>query len=167
MSTCDKLPNFFVQTVNANWNTIRVDAYNFYIRDILNPVFFFHNKIVYGSYCPDEECNQETFEHLITRDSDDSERLPDFDRLRRITWIRPLIELNCECESYKVWSYYTTSQKLRWNIWCERVAYAVVLEERPRYFRLITAFVVDSRKKIAAWKRDYQDYIDNHTGSAF
>ena len=163
MCYCDKLPKLFDVPDPFNWVAVQNKAYNFFLNDIVYRFFKFKGKRTYGSACGEARCHWERFEHIITKGDDEEERIPNIDRLKRITWIRPLIELNCNCEDYKVFPDTTKKNKKRWCIWCSKTNFIVILEDKGKNFRLITAFIVLYKNKRNDLETDYKNYIAHRT----
>lgn len=163
MCYCDRLPELFEVPEPYNWNALQNKAYRFFLKDVIHRYITFQGKRAYGSSCPTEGCHRCRFEHIISMDDTGTgDRNPDTERLRRITWIRPLIELNCTCSDYKVFPD-SGGSRMRWRIWCSRVNYIIVLEDRGAYFRLITAYNVIYRNKRKSLEQEYNEYIEDNS----
>ena len=82
----------------------------------------------------------------------------------RIRWVRAFIEnydcdlSKCEdCDGVKVWNEPYKS-KTRVHLLLEEERYMVVLEERKRYFLLITAFYLDYDHALQKQLKHYKQY---------
>ena len=74
-------------------------------------------------------------------------------------WARALITEKDACESYKMWiKWHDKTKRDRYYIWCSKVNYLVVLEDRDTYFKLITAFNVN-KHSISRYQKDYETYM--------
>jgi len=56
--------------------------------------------------------------------------------------------------------YHDKSKKNRVYLLCEETGYLVVLEDRIKYYKLITAFIVD-QDRLEKEKKRYKTYIKN------
>ena len=167
MCHCDNLPGFFNIPPITDWEHLEQTAYQFFITDVIDRIICFKDKRVFGSPCKYEDCHQQSFEHIITRTDNEGNRVPDYDRLRRITWIRPLITLNCDCVYYKVWSaLHERSKAYRWFIWCTQENYVIILEEQKKSYILITAYLVDEERTKKKFLKAYEKYQRQQNGSA-
>ena len=84
--------------------------------------------------------------------------------MRRMWWIRAFIEnYNCdsslceECDGVKVWREPFKS-RTRVHILLEEERYVVILEEREKYFLLITAFYLDYDNALQKQLKHYEQY---------
>lgn len=126
---------------------------------------FFKNKRVSVRVYPKEFDKAEAFYHVITKDYlGSSDRMPDIRRCERIRWIRAFIEnYGCDsslcdsCSGVKVWRE-PYRNKTRVNILLEEERYIVILEERPKFYLLITAFYLDYDNALKKRLKHYQKY---------
>lgn len=95
-----------------------------------------------------------TFWHIVSTGPDDNDREIDFDRCRRVPWIRPIIE-HCTEESVLCWE---TVQKrsTRVKLWLCNYGYAVILGRGLKHYGLITAFVVRYDHEREGLRREYE-----------
>lgn len=80
-------------------------------------------------------------------------RIPDFDRAKRLPWCRQVI-VNSKDSEITVWNFKENSGKVRTYLWLKNFDYVIILEKNPMrsggmLFRLITAFYTGhgSKKK--------------------
>lgn len=114
---------------------------------------------------PIEYGKEDAFFHTTCKDyRGQGERAPDFRRCERIRWIRAFIEnYNCdaslceECDGVKVWREPFKS-RTRVHILLEEERYVVILEEREKYFLLITAFYLDYDNALQKQLKHYEQY---------
>lgn len=95
------------------------------------------------------------------------ERNPDLRRCERIRWVRAFIEnYNCDpklcedCEGVKVWCE-TYKGKKRIHFLLVEEKYMVVIEKRPKYYQLITAFYFDYDNALEKKLKHYDMYIND------
>ena len=103
---------------------------------------------------------EEGFWHLITRtDFAMQERIPDFQRAKRLPWCAPTIR-NSADTTVSVWDYEEASGRIRTYLWLEDLDYVVILEKRKikkgKIAFLITAFHLDRRSRRNAMRRKYE-----------
>ena len=102
---------------------------------------------------------ERSFWHIITAGEEDFRRAFDEDRCGSMPWARALITEKDACESYKMWiKWHDKTKRDRYYIWCSKVNYLVVLEDRDTYFKLITAFNVN-KHSISRYQKDYETYL--------
>jgi len=97
------------------------------------------------------------FWHVVTGQHQEfNDRLLDETRAARIRWIRPLIEAAdqglCGC-----WVQERGTAGPRVQLVTPGLDFVVVLEDRPTYYQLVTAYVVahgSYRRKITKWLRE-------------
>jgi hypothetical protein len=87
------------------------------------------------------------FVHTITRKSDISKRrIFEPQRANRVHWIRPILE-NCNDARIKTYQYTEGNGKVRDYFWYEEKDFVVVLEKVLPDYWLITAYIVDDKRK--------------------
>lgn len=133
----------------GDWDAFVTLAYLVFKEGFLDSFPRFHGQRVSANLSKrDDSSMEEGFWHLITReDKKLKERLPDFPRAERITWVRPIIE-NFSTVGMDCWKYLEGNGQLRYYLHAKAVNYLVILEEKPKSFFLVTGFYVDSE-----WKR--------------
>ena len=141
---------FLPETIrfSGDWNAFVALIYGVFKQDFLDSSPRFHSRPVsVNRNKKDGSPMEEGFWHLITReDKKSKERLPDFTRAERITWVRPLIE-NHSTSAMDCWKYLEGSGRVRYYLYAKAVDYLVILEESPKSFFLVTGFYVDSDRK--------------------
>jgi hypothetical protein len=147
----DQTFSFLPATIRfaGDWDAFVALAYGVFKVDFLDSPPRFHSRPVSVNRSKkDGSQMEEGFWHLITReDKKLNERLPDFPRAERITWVRPLIE-NHSTSGMDCWRYLEGSGRVRYYLYAKAMDYLVILEESPKSFFLVTGFYVDSD-----WKR--------------
>ena len=151
-----------------SWNAYENALYDIFKADFLDSHPLFENTRVSVKHYPIEFGKEEAFFHTTCKDyTGGGERVPDFRRCERIRWIRAFIEnYDCDatlcdsCDGVKVWREPYKS-KTRVHILLEEERYVVILEERPGYFLLITAFYLDYGNALRKQLKHYEQYKDN------
>ncbi|MDE2341970.1 MAG: hypothetical protein KGL63_01030 [Betaproteobacteria bacterium] len=143
--------SFLPETIrfSGDWNAFVALAYQVFKEGFLDSSPRFHSKRVSVNLSKkDGSQMEEGFWHLVTReDKILKERLPDFPRAERITWVRPIIE-NFSTDGMDFWKYLEGSGQIRYYLYARADDYLVILEEKHKSFFLVTGFYVDTK-----WKR--------------
>lgn len=134
----------------GDWGAFVSRAYSVFQSAFLHSSPYFHSRRVSVNLSKkDDSPMEEGFWHLITRDDKGlKERLPDFPRAERITWVRPIIE-NYSTSGMECWRYLEGSGRVRHYLYAKAADYLVIIEEGARGMFLVTGFYVDSE-----WKRE-------------
>lgn len=151
-----------------SWSDYQEALYTIFKHDFLDSFPYFKNTRVSVKHYPIEHDKEEAFFHTTCKDYvGNGERVPDFRRCERIRWIRAFIEnYNCDptlckqCEGVKVWQE-PYKNRIRIHILLEEERYVVILEQRPNYFLLITAFYLDYDNALNKQLKHYQKYRDS------
>lgn len=161
----EKLPSFLppMLELDGAWEDVLNRLYGIFKRDFIdNQVLCGVLKIIYDKRKIDEQ-KEEAFWHLITKNDRKLGRIPDYERAKRLPWVKPIIQ-NYSSTDLKVWDYPEKKNRVRMYLWLENYDYAVILErnrgERKHLLTLITAFYVEGWKKRDLIRR-YQKRIRN------
>ena len=133
----------------GDWNDFIARAYLVFKKDFIESSPRIHGVYVSVNRTKnDGSPMEEGFWHLVTReDKKLKERLPDFPRAERVSWVRPIVE-NYSAIEIERWRYLEGSGQVRHYLYVRAADYLVILEERPKSYFLVTGFYVDSD-----WKR--------------
>jgi len=132
--------------LDGEYDTIISRLYALFSADFKdNSVYYKQLPVVYDDRKIDSEY-EEGFWHIITRQNEaSSDRLLDYKRAKRISWIRPLIEHSDDKRLLK-WVANSTdkrgNQVIKTMVWYREEKYLVVLKEIPNKYFLTTAFYV-------------------------
>ena len=91
----------------------------------------------------------------------EDERIPDFRRMERIAWPKPIID-DSQHQYLKVWRNIRRGlggTKERILILHEKEGYLVVLDDRGDYILPWTAYYLRSPKEVGKKLKEYEDYI--------
>jgi len=87
---------------------------------------------------------EDSFWHLISRDDKHSgDRLPDFDRARRLLWI-PAVLNNSNDNHVLAWDFQEAGGTIRRYIWLKEFDFVLILIDKGYVWILITAFFISS-----------------------
>jgi len=161
MDCCKELPDAVrMSDYGGQWEEYKEALYTIFQKDMVDgkplfqgkPVFIFRETLFDGK--------ERSFWHVISAGKNgDENRFPDMKRCESIAWIKPLIQEDGSCAHHKVWAkHHDRSKRSRWYIWCDKIDYVVILEERGRTFCLITAFCVVYSSTKKTFYREYALY---------
>lgn len=160
------LPELIACEDLANWAIYEERLYKIFKNDFIDDAPFFLGKRVQIRYHPKENNRENAFYHVTCREFvENNDRLPDTRRCERILWIRAFIEnydacLNKHClgcEGVKSWREPYRSNYRRYFLLKEK-RYVVILEERPKYHLLITAFWIEYEHTLKKLLKRYEQY---------
>lgn len=148
-----------------SWEIYQETLYSIFKADFLDSHPLFENVRVSVKHYPIEFGKEEAFLHITCKDYDgNGKRVPDLRRCERIRWIRAFIEnYNCDprlcadCDGVKTWRE-PYKNRTRIHILLEEERFIVILEQRPDYFLLITAFYLDYDNALIKQLRHYEQY---------
>lgn len=148
MGSCENLPIICtLDDVGGVWDDFEEVIYQVFKDDFIHSQSCFRGKNVAIINEKQYKNKERSFWHIVSEGKDDSNRLPNLRRCERVSWVKFLIEI-CEssCSTVNVWTaFHNKSKRNRIYIWCPRVDYIVVLEDRKCKYQLITAFVVTGK----------------------
>lgn len=102
----EKLPSFLPPRLDLDgpWEDVLNRLYNVFKRDFIdNQVSCGYLKIIYDKRKIDDN-KEEGFWHLITKNDRNLGRIPDYERAKRLPWVKPIIQ-NYSSTDLKVWDY--------------------------------------------------------------
>lgn len=156
-----------VLVLDGDWKKTVEALYQVFIRDVKTPRLMLHgcNVIKDLRILPDEDY-EETFWHLIDRGKA-PDRLPDFDRARRLSWFRPMLEHTDDSEV----RYFekVEGRRVRAFLWLFDFDYLIVFDKKEKkwgvtFFLCSAHYVEPGRKrKLEKW---YQEYSYKKTNAA-
>lgn len=147
------LPNII--SLDGDWEKTLKNLYKIFEQDFIQGKPCFQDKQVRWDQRKLDGQYEEGFWHVISvKDQETQERVPDFDRAKRLPWCAPTI-VNSQDAQIKCWDYREGNGKIRIYIWLEQWDYLVILEKRPaksgEMVTLVTAYYVSgssTRKKL-------------------
>lgn len=127
--------------VNGDWDDVLLRLYASFCATFKSevPIHFNGKSVVFDRRKIDSPY-EEGFWHIISRGKGD-DRLPDFPRASRISWLASM--LDGSAPNLSCWSYVEGSGATRFYLWLEAEGYVVILEEGTHVVSLVTAFSVD------------------------
>ena len=132
--------------------------YKVFRRDFIDNEITYDGKrvdIIHQTYYNDKE---RTFWHLISEGKEDVNRKPISFRAETLPWAKALIKDNQDCDRIKKWvKYHDKTKRNRHYIWCIEINYIVILEDRGKYYKLITAYPV-SENMTPKYMKDYNKH---------
>lgn len=157
------LPSFLPPLLNLDgeWEEILNKLYRVFEKDFVKRKLFYKNSQVKYDNRKNSSNKEEAFWHLITKkDKELGYRIPDYDRAKRLTWVRPIIE-NHDNSEIKDFNYLEGSGEIRKYLWLYNYDFVVILEikRNKKYIYVVTDFYIyynHSRRKL---ERKYQQRI--------
>jgi hypothetical protein len=119
--------------------------YQVYVESVANAGLTFNGLRVTCQYRPESQGKHFGFWHVISEGKDEAERLPDFRRCERITWIAYLIA-NVSNDADISWWENKRGTNTHVVIWHEPENFVVILAARNGYYMLRSAYCPESRR---------------------
>ncbi|MES2286842.1 MAG: hypothetical protein V4547_14225 [Bacteroidota bacterium] len=112
-----------------------------FLRDMVDhPCMHFNGKpIVYVRGPLDA---QRAFNHLTKKEEDGGRKYFDFDRAKRLHWVKYFLEKGLTKNKFWVFSYVHPKHGLRTYIYHKKLKFVVILEPSPNEYFLVSAFYV-------------------------
>ncbi len=153
------LPNLvLISDYDGDWDKYIETLYRFFRRDFFESKPSFRNVSVGITKHPYSQGKEATFWHLISEGKIEEERIPDFERCKRIRWPRAIIE-NYSDSVVQVWETMRGREKrilLRFIF--EKDNYLVVLAEHKGMILLITAYLVTWQSQKRKLQQEFERY---------
>ena len=142
------------------------DAYNQAVYDVFQKDFIKSRPTFNGTKLrlkkhPYVDGKEYTYYHFTHSGDIEIDRLPDFIRMERIPFPRPMID-NSNHSDLRVWRVKRGSKE-RILIFSETEQYLVVLEDRGEYILPWTAYYIEYPNKIRRLIKEYEEYIKTKT----
>lgn len=143
-------PDLFPFPRNVDeWEQYLDQIYETYLDTLIRPGLTLWEKPLRARFNPPYKEKHFGFWHLISEGENEEDRTPDPRRCERIAWVRWVID-NADEDGVLCWERAVTTRKglrTRWTLWARAYDFVVVVEERPNYILLITAFQVKPHRK--------------------
>lgn len=166
MVYCEWLPDLFkYDDLFSNFGVYDEAVYRAFKRDFIESCPTFLGKKVVIRKHPKVNDKEQTYYHITSKNYDaNKERDPDIFRCERIKWVRAFIEnYDCnkatcyDCEGIKCWTVPYKNAASRSKIFFEEMMYLVILENRPDYCLLVTAYPVDSNHTVRKLLKEFNN----------
>ncbi|MDP2302556.1 MAG: hypothetical protein Q8N03_09045 [Ignavibacteria bacterium] len=160
-----KLPNLIIlESFNGVFQAYFEAVYEIFKRDFVDSKPVFNKKQLRLKTHPLIDGKEYTFYHFTHSGDIENERLPDFRRMERIGWAKPVIE---EYNNWglKIWPQIRNG-KDRLCIWLEfenDLDYIVILDVRTNYILPWTAFVLEYEHEKRKKQKEYEAYLKTRT----
>lgn len=165
MVNCKWLPSLLPCQNWAEYEKYLNHIYQIFIKDFVDTVPCFENKKVQIRHFPQVNGRLQAFYHITSSEYiPDDDRYLDAKRCERIKWPRAFIEnylcdpCEClDCNGIKYWEEkYGANQRI--YLLFEEAKYVVILERRPDYILLITAYYLDYPHSLRKLLKKYNQY---------
>ncbi len=136
------------------WTDYVETIYKIYVDQIANAALTFQTLPIRCKYVPATNGKHFGFWHVISEGESEEDRLPDFRRCERITWIAYLTS-NADTDADITWWENKRGSDTHVVIWHEAENFVVILAKRKDYYLLKTAYCPKShRAKTFVKERD-------------
>lgn len=147
---------------DGNWIEFEKLLFSIFKHDFLENNTYFKGCIVHPRKHPVIKGRPESFFHLTHENSTlykfNDPSLPDFDRCKRLRWVKEILEhYGCQDRCCSGIKYYNKNG--RDHLLFEEERYLVVLEKRGNSYLLITAFYCQYDNALRKKLKDYNEYI--------
>lgn len=110
---------------------------------------------------PEVDGKEYTYYHFTHSGDIETERIPDFRRMERIGFPKPIIDKS-NCTSVKVWRN-KRGNKNRILILHEEEKYLIVLDDRVDFILPWTAYYIEYNNQLRKYIKEYEAYINAET----
>lgn len=142
----------------GDWNSYMERLYEIYMREIVNGGLTFSSLPIKARYHPPSRGKGFGFWHVIQEGPSEDERIPDFRRCERITWISWMIKNATKDDRISWWEEVRGSSR-DVLIWLEaQEDYLVVLSKRKGYYLLKTAYLANKPHKRKGLRKNRGKY---------
>jgi hypothetical protein len=137
-------PLLLFNDFGGNWDSYREALYQIFLDTINNKLTFLGLPVRCRYFQPISDMHR-SFWHLITEGPViDEERIPNFRRCERISWI-PHLVTNSADQAILCWENKRGANN-NTVLWLPPEKYMIILSKRKEYYLLTTAYVHDDRK---------------------
>lgn len=162
---CKKIPDLInYNDYEGDYKKYESDLYSAFDTSFGKKEYYFRGKKIKHKKNPEFQGKSCTFWHIISENVYHCEenRIPDFNRCARIKWPAFILEYCCEnCKDLLIWKN-KRKNKTRVLIFCERIHYIVILEERAEYYVFWTAYPITYKHREKQLKKEYEAYMINN-----
>ena len=162
---CQVLPPI-VTLEHFNGDYTKYDNYLYneiFLKDLFTLKVTFRGKFVELKTHPLFNDREDRYFHLTCKnfDKNSKNRQPDLRRSERLCWLKPSLETDhakkCEQDCFLIYEriYHNKNRIFLLN---PKDRYFIVLEERPSYYLLITAYYIDFDKTLERKIEEYNKY---------
>lgn len=174
MNCCDKIDFQIIEKQKTEDDkSYHERAYSVFKKTLIDADIRYNNIPVRVRELPFEDNKVQGFFHVITEENKKLHiRMYKDERIKYIPYISKIITeyekcstcLN-NCSKIKVWSAPYKGKIERIKLYFEEDDYIVILEKRPKYYQLVTAFVVDREDRKIDLLKEYEKIKGTEKGS--
>jgi len=163
-----KLPNLIeLNEFGGDFNKYLEAIYKIFKKDFVDTKPNFNGTRLGLKKYPLVDGKEYTFYHMTHEGKIENKRTPDFRRMERISWPRPMIDKS-KHQYLKVWRNVRRGKggtKNRILILHEKEKYIVILDDRGDFILPWTAYLIKGRKQMAKQLKEYEEYIKAEAAS--
>ncbi len=157
-----ELPELILmEDFGGNFDTYNQAVYDVFQQDFIKSRPTFNGTKLRLKKHPYVDGKEYTYYHFTHSGDIEIDRIPDFRRMERIPFPRPMID-NSNHTDLRVWRVKRGSKE-RILIFSETEQYLVVLEDRGEYILPWTAYYIEYPNKIRRLIKEYEEYIKTKT----
>lgn len=157
-----ELPELILmEDFGGNFDTYNQAVYDVFQQDFIKSRPTFNGTKLRLKKHPYVDGKEYTYYHFTHSGDIEIDRIPDFRRMERIPFPRPMID-NSNHTDLSVWRVKRGSKE-RILIFSETEQYLVVLEDRGEYILPWTAYYIEYPNKIRRLIKEYEEYIKTKT----
>lgn len=145
----------------GDWAAYLDKVYHFFVADFVDSKPSYMGRRLGLKRHPIIDGKEATFWHMTSEGEIEADRTPDFRRMERIRWPKPVIENTEERQDapvVKVWRNVRSKNETRILIWVETEQYLVVLADRGDYILPWTAYQVTRSHQQRKLQKEYEKY---------
>ena len=159
------LPPLVLMSDNGgDWEAYLERVYQFFVADFVDSKPYYLGRRLGLKRHPVVDGKEATFWHMVSEGKVEADRTPDFRRMERIRWPKPVIENTEERENapiVKVWRNVRSKNETRILLWVESEQYLVVLADRGEYILPWTAYQVTRPHQQRKLQKEYEKYCNS------
>ena len=158
-----KLPNEITGDFNGQFESYDDLVYEAFRYDFVRTSPNFEGTSLKLKRHPLRNSREATYYHLTRKGPDEENRIPCYERMKKIRWARAIID-SCPNDDIKIWTK-LTNRKTRILLFHETSRYLVVLDKRKDYILFWTAYPITTNNKVRRLLREYELYCQNNQNS--
>ena len=142
----------------AKYNQLIDEQYDVFCQDFIFGTVIFADKPITIKPQPTTDKKEDCFWHVVTREfKPGAGREADGQRAARVHWLRPIIE-NFENSIVTYFVSPSAKDRPRHYFWLKEDTYLLIIEEAPKRFYIVTAYMVDKKYMKEDLEKKFNSY---------